>query len=707
MYHKQYIVTLYDKNELDRFYHEMERVCDVKHIPARCCELAARRPISRNTHYYLSTTEADNLKNDSRVSAVSLHPSEINGLRPKPYIVNNTIREVTGDFDKSGTLDDTYRQWGLLHCAGEKIPGEFDARRKGVWGSGVVNDSVEIFNDGKHVDIVICDDAVSYDCDEWLSPTTSQSRFVQYQWFQELNQFVIDIDDDNLTLPTNSITYPANSDNTSYHGVHVGGTAAGQFYGWATEANIYSLQVLGSGAVDPLLLFDYLRAFHLNKPINPVTGRRNPTITNHSWGYGYNMTAWYPTGYTVDNIEYIVHRGTTYDINNPNPSGWTAAGVQTDFGLMNWWNDIPASVESLRADIDDAADDGVVVVGAAGNDNYLMDVEGGDDWDNSVKFDQFNGFIYFNRGSSPTNANNTVRVGALDTQSDFRRTNFSNFGPAVHVFAPGRNIHSSISNPSTNGGRGAVDTKYSEDNWFWSLNGTSMASPQVAGIIALIASGNNRFNLNRALNYIQQSCEQDDMTFDVLDGTFDDVTCSKGSPDLYLTCENPRSYTQPQISARYKLRSELDGVVSWPRTGVFNSQGARAMGAIQTSGPLYGSSIIWDQSIGDVAWNQGTWGDINNTFSGTVTWGVTENLVWDGEPEELSLNSTEINWNDEVQTANIIWGSQQTDDLNWSKPSWDDVDIDSWEDMTKQWGYKDWTEFNEHQWNINSTKWSE
>jgi hypothetical protein len=98
---------------------------------------------------------------------------------------------------------------------------------------------------------------------------------------------------------------------------------------------------------------------------------------------------------------------------------------------------------------------------------------------------------------------------------------------------------------------------------------------------------------------------------------------------------------------------------------------------------------------------------VDNTFSGTVVWGVTENLVWDGVPDMLSLDPTEINWDDQEQTAYILWGTQQTDNINWSKASWDDVDIESWEDMIQQWGYKDWTNFNEHQWNLTSTKWSE
>ena len=33
--------------------------------------------------------------------------------------------------------------------------------------------TASVFNDGKHVDVVICDNQVSTDCAEWLSPNTS------------------------------------------------------------------------------------------------------------------------------------------------------------------------------------------------------------------------------------------------------------------------------------------------------------------------------------------------------------------------------------------------------------------------------------------------------------------------------------------------------------------------------------------------------
>ena len=54
-------------------------------------------------------------------------------------------------------------------------------------------------------------------------------------------------------------------------------------------------------------LWDYLRYFHLNKPINPDTGRRNPTVTNHSWGY--NQGTIYMTS-----VNSVYYRGTSVTI---------------------------------------------------------------------------------------------------------------------------------------------------------------------------------------------------------------------------------------------------------------------------------------------------------------------------------------------------------------------------------------------------------
>ncbi|MFC5664414.1 S8 family peptidase [Kitasatospora misakiensis] len=75
--------------------------------------------------------------------------------------------------------------------------------------------------------------------------------------------------------------------------------------------------------------------------------------------------------------------------------------------------------------------------------------------------------------STPASTGAAITVGAIDSSD--ARANYSNFGTCLDLFAPGSNITSA----SNNG-----------DNWNATMNGTSMASPHVAGAAALLLSAN-------------------------------------------------------------------------------------------------------------------------------------------------------------------------------------------------------------------------
>ena len=520
---KEYIVVLYRHEDLEEFYKEME---------ANGFRLCMKRPISRNTHYWMTDDQAEELKKDPRVWDVE--DNNAYEVRPCGY-VNNTPYTRSGDFGKDITIapDVDQFQWGTLHCAGTE-----GQRRKGVWGSDgteLVNDTVTIFNDGKHVDVVIVDDPMSYDCEEWKSPSTGLTRFVQYQWFNELNGYVASIDDDNQTLPTGTITYYQNSNNPTYHGVHVAGTAAGKHYGWAREANIYNIAVTDywySGQiVGQSLIFDYLRAFHRTKPINPLTGKKNPTITNHSYASGFSLDS----PLSISDVWAVDYRNTLYSMSNPGPSGgWTAATLTRDFGIPFGISFFPLVRASVINDVQDAIREGVVVIGAAGNDNLMIDKTDGPDYYNAIH--TANGYrLNYNQGSAPNGpVYGGITVGAQDYTTNFKRANFSNYGPGVDIFAPGQKILSVYN------WTGILDTKYGSPNYYQSISGTSMASPQVCGVIACVASGKDRFTQEDAVQFLKQYGIKDDMTFDVSGGGFDDSTCGKGSPNLYLHIKNPR-----------------------------------------------------------------------------------------------------------------------------------------------------------------------
>ena len=595
---KPYLVTLEDKNDLEGFYSDME---------SNGYKLHMKRPMSRTTQYYMTSDQAVDLRKDPRVDAVEIHIDydPIGVVEPFGYEqVNNTPYGFNGDFEKSNSAvshGDNDRQWAQLHSSGSTAQ-----RRKGVWGHDAtanVNDDVEIFADGKHVDVVIVDQPVSYDCEEWKSPTTGKSRFVEYDWYGELNQYVGTIDDDGNTLPSGSYVYHPNSANATFHGTHCAGTVAGQWYGWAREANIYSLHVnLGSGFGNPLsstLVFDYLRAFHRHKPINPATGKRNPTVTNHSWGSSYKIYSYYERALVPSDIDSIRVRGTVYNASNPGPNGWTMAGIEKDFGVGAYDFSYNKDNVGSRSDMVDAIKDGVVCIAAAGNnDQYSIKANSLTpefaDWSNYIYFKLPSGsyyLVYPHQGSSPGNTWNCITVGCTSHKSNFEKTDFSNFGPAIDVWAPGDMIQSAWPDPaniyasSGLNGQGYVDNKYGPPNWRYTISGTSMASPQVCGIAALLATGKERFTNSDVMGFIQHNSYENEMTFDVNGGFFDDRTCSGGLNPLFggatstnreIKAINPRNVSG-LIDGWYKetLKGErretymFYGAQMFPRTNTF------------------------------------------------------------------------------------------------------------------------------------------
>ena len=144
-------------------------------------------------------------------------------------------------------------------------------------------------------------------------------------------------------------------------------------------------------------------------------------------------------------------------------------------------------VSSSDTDIQEMIDAGIVVCIAAGNYGFKIDTSTGDDYNNSITTSGGNGgTFYYHRGSSPLD-DEAIKVGNIDSTvyniSTDQKATSSETGPGVDIYAPGTNIMGACS--TTNA---FTDEAYWANSSYRQMNisGTSMASPQVAGVAALL-----------------------------------------------------------------------------------------------------------------------------------------------------------------------------------------------------------------------------
>lgn len=524
----EYIVTLHNYNDLDSFYEDMETPGGNLYIPDRICDCSLRREISRNTHYMLTEDEAAQVRNDPRVMAVERLPEEL-GIVPRPSYI-----QVETGWDKSGTNSSTHKNWGLLRCV--------EGQQRTNWGSNgtaVQSGTIRVNASGKNVDVVIVDGMINPAHPEFAvnSNGTGGSRVVQYNWRGYLG---------------GSYTYTpyvdgGNADRTddNNHGMHVAGTVAGNTQGWARGANIYNINPYGTdiNGISTLLIFDYIRQWHNTKSVNPATGIKNPTIVNNSWGYGYEL----PTS----GISSVVYRGV---VNN---APFTEAQL-LNFGLFVSGGIAygSARVTAIDQDILDAITDGIIVVGAAGNDFLKVDTTTGTDYNNRFIWTGSN--VFYHRGSSPSAASNSICVGAVSALVNESKATFSNSGPRVDLYAPGQNIMSSLHSGGTFDPR---DVSYRIGKY----QGTSMASPQVTGVLACALETYPRMRQAEAVEYIKYYAKSNQITDSA--GGYTDNTSLQGSENKYLFLYKERKDSGrvfPKVD--YKIRTTA--VQKYPRVRI-------------------------------------------------------------------------------------------------------------------------------------------
>ncbi len=166
-----------------------------------------------------------------------------------------------------------------------------------------------------------------------------------------------------------------------------------------------------------------------------------------------------------------------------------------------------------------AAKKGVLIVHAAGND--------GKDLDDPIKNPNFP----VNVTKNDTIARNWITVGASTYHKEHLAAQFSNYGSkSVDLFSPGTEIYSTI-----------------PDNKYKKLQGTSMASPVVAGVAALVWSYYPELSMQELRHVLLKSVNvyegmvptpNEDKEESKIDQPFNKLSKTGGVIDAYLAVKN-------------------------------------------------------------------------------------------------------------------------------------------------------------------------
>jgi len=448
---REYTIVVYNRPDLPEVEKQLQDTTDNHTIPNRSVSVSNPRFGSKiQTHFFLTDDEADILRQDPRVRAVEIPPDQRNDIK----IGLNASQ--TGNFYR-GFNDVTDVNWGLRRIIESTNIYENN--------NTIAGDYVYAL-DGAGVDIVIQDSGIQVGHPEW-EDSQGVSRLQQIDWYTESG-----------IAGTQSPDHYRDRDG---HGTHCAGIAAGKTYGFAKGARIYSqklqgLETLNSGSdgtgIPVADAFDTIRLWHNNK-----NGSR-PTVVNMSWGLLSTSDA-DPTG--------GVYRGNSWTYTSQTDTQlWDSYGIVSKFD--NGERRFPASSVSVDAEIEDMILDGIHICIAAGNDFYKADVVNGVEYDNRATFEGQDRF--YHRPGSPY-SDKAFYVGNLDSAVILENSTYkdrtaasSKKGPAVNMWAPGTEIMSASSNladPSYTLFDYPGDAGYT----IMSISGTSMSTPQVAGLLAL------------------------------------------------------------------------------------------------------------------------------------------------------------------------------------------------------------------------------
>ena len=494
-------------------------------------------------------------------------------------------------WSKASTLTNLDRNWGLYRSW-------YGSNPDTTWGSNTTTTSlsgtVTLTASGNAVDVVIVDGVIDPYHPEFAVRSDGQggSRVKYFNWYS------LNIPGDpmygnvyNPPITTNAVS----SADDSRHACHVAGTVAGNTQGWAPSANIYNISPqYVTGGVQYAYLYKYILYWHNQKR---AAGNMTPTIVNNSWYSRYTI----PYG----TITFVTYQGST--VAGPFTINQLAAygiNVNSDNNAI-----VALRNAAMDADIQACINAGIIMVACAGNDDTRMTTNPSDiDYNNTVTAPGYNSGnpIYYSRGSSPGSASNVICVGSISSSTAApgadRKLSSSNCGPRVDLFAPGAFITSAwltdTITPSATYPTPVPDPRNGA-YYIAKYSGTSMASPQVCGILACALEVSPTLNQTAAVTYITQAAGKNQIP--TTTGGVTDPYDLQGAPNRYLALP---SNLQPPASTA----SSAVTVPIYTASGAVNSQVSNFL----RTNPYYielsiiippeqaAAATAWSRSLGQV-----------------------------------------------------------------------------------------------------------